>query len=156
MKMPMPPIPKNVSLFFFRRFYANTDLAVQDDWYNWKNIEDIPTCGFFDFPPATSLEFYPAPVNVDFEFIELPLEAALSTLDEGMRLELNPFRWHRVKKMLSSGRIEYPEMTLGSDGFPLLMDGRHRIVAMMKLMGMQSAPFAVAPEHLQTVRNHFL
>lgn len=156
MKTPMPPKPDNVSLFFFRRFWANTDLSVGNDWYNWKNIENIPTCGLFDFPPATELEFYPAPANVDFEFIELPLHEALSTLDDEMRFELNPLRWHRVKKMLSDGRIEYPEMTLNKEGSPVLMDGRHRIVAMIKLMDMQSAPFAVAPEHLQAVRNHFL
>jgi hypothetical protein len=155
MKTPMPPKPDNVSLFFFRRFWANTDLSVGDDWYDWKNIENIPTCGIFDFPSPLTLEFDPAPANVEFEFIELPLNAALFTLHEEMRFELNPLRWHRVKKMLSDGRIEYPEMTLNKEGIPVLMDGRHRIVAMMKLMGMEFAPFAVEPAHVAAVRRYF-
>lgn len=155
MKLPIPPKPANVSLFFFMRFYANKDLLTGSDWYDWTTIADIPPCGLFEFPAAAELKFYFAPANFDFEVITLPLISALETMSPSDRFNLNPLRWHRVKEQLSTGEIEYPEMTVGRDGCPSLMDGRHRIVAMMRLMGMESAPFAVEPKHAEIVRTFF-
>ena len=66
MKLPIPPKPANVSLFFFMRFYANKDLLTGSDWYDWQTIEDIPPCGLFEFPPAEELKFQFAPANYDF------------------------------------------------------------------------------------------
>lgn len=158
MKLPLPEKPEGVSLFFFLRFYANTDLLTGSDWYDWQTVENIPPCGLFDFPDKEKLKFRFAPANEDFEVITLPLVAALGTMVPEDRYLLNPLRWHRVKEQLSTGEIEYPEMTLGlGRGIttPALQDGRHRIVAMMKLMGMVTAPFAVDPGHAETVRNFF-
>lgn len=154
MKLPIPEKPENVSLFFFHRFYANRDMLTGSDWYDWKTITDIPPCGLFDFPPSAELKFDFAPANADFEIITLPLIGALNTMCPEDRFHLNPLRWHRVKKQLSNGLIEYPEMTVSNDA-PSLMDGRHRIVAMMRLMAMESAPFAVNPKHAEVVRSFF-
>lgn len=145
-----------LSGYYSLRFSANTDLTIGDEWYNWHALENLPACQVFQFPPASELRFRLSPVAEagEFAIIEIPLQAALDTMLPQMRYQLNPYRWHRVKQQLSQGEIENPEMGYGYSGADL-MDGRHRIVAMMRLMGMDRAPFAVHPDRAEAVRDHF-
>ncbi|NMZ71347.1 hypothetical protein SAMN05216370_0028 [Pseudomonas peli] len=150
----LPPQSPGVSPYFVARFFANANLAIGDEWYDWTSLDLLPGCGVFKFPAAERLVFTRAPVAEEFEVIELPLQQALETMLPECRFHLNPYRWHRVKQQLSEGSIEHPEMGF-SCGAASLTDGRHRVVAMMKFMGMDRAPFVVSPEVAGAVRRHF-
>lgn len=152
----LPPAPPECSMYFWVRFFANADPTIGDEWYNWKALENLPPCGHFDFAQGGSLSFRFAPSTRDFEVVELPILAVLEMMEADQRFNLNPARWHRVKNQIHIGSIEYPWVTANRSGHPSLMDGRHRLVAMMKFLGLSHAPFVVESKHVEAVKRYFL
>lgn len=122
--------------------------------YNWKDINNIPECSLFDYAGIV-LDFKRPPVAESFDIIELPLKEVLSTLGKNCFV-LSPNRWHRVRKQIAQGLIEYPEITVSSQtNKPKLMDGRHRIIAMIKFLGLEKAPFVCYPPDTETVKQYY-
>jgi hypothetical protein len=123
--------------------------------YNFGSIDAIPGCEIFRFDPSKPLKFKKQPGCSNYEIIELPLLAALDLLGDD-KFEMHPPRWYRVKKQISEkGEIEYPWICSSATGSVSLMDGRHRIIAMIKFLGMTHAPFIVEPDHRIFVEQYF-
>ncbi|WP_316852220.1 hypothetical protein [Ralstonia thomasii] len=135
-------------MYFYIRFAAG-DETVGDEWYRFKTIADMPPCLKHDYP-TRDLEFRVPPQCRTFEIVTIDLRSALETLPDDEQLNLNPARWSRVRRDLSKGWCYTPWMTV-QQGRAVLMDGRHRIVAMMKFLELEYAEFSVEPEHLATV-----
>ncbi|SPD46709.1 conserved protein of unknown function [Cupriavidus neocaledonicus] len=123
-----------------------------DEWYLFPSISSLPPCMVYDF--RSDIKFELPPGCGDFEVVEIELSNALSALPVDDQLYLNPGRWSDVKKDLSEGWCYTPEMTLCEDGKPKLMNGRHRTVAMIRLLGLDYAQFAVPKEMVGAVRAH--
>ncbi|WP_319640837.1 hypothetical protein [Ralstonia pickettii] len=145
----MPPLPAGMSMYFYIRFAAG-DETVGDEWYRFKTMADMPPCLKHDYP-TRDLEFRVPPLCRSFETVTIHLRSALATLPESEQLNLNPARWSRVRRDLSEGWCYTPWMSV-QQGRARLMDGRHRIVAMMKFLELEYAEFSVEPEHLAAVR----
>ncbi|MGC0015067.1 hypothetical protein ACPPTR_06110 [Ralstonia pseudosolanacearum] len=145
----MPPVPAGMSMYFYIRFAAG-DETVGDEWYRFKTMADMPPCLKHDYP-TRDLEFRVPPLCHSFEIVTIDLRSALETLPADEQLNLNPARWSRVRQDLSEGWCYTPWMGV-ADGRASLTDGRHRIVAMMKFLGLEYAQFSVQPEDLATVR----
>ncbi|SFI01599.1 hypothetical protein SAMN04487959_114134 [Modicisalibacter xianhensis] len=132
-----------------------TDSFSEDgsEWYNFKSLENLPpySCKY-ELDPDNPLSFRRPPGTKDFYVIELPLRAALETMEEEEQFLLNPARWNNVTRDLSEGWCYHPWMSALPGGRPTLQNGRHRIVTMMRLLGMTSAPFVVEPEHIAAVK----
>ncbi|WP_139230481.1 MULTISPECIES: hypothetical protein [unclassified Pseudomonas] len=152
----LPTPAPGVSLYFQIRFFAEQNPENGADWYDWHSLENIPPCGYFTFGSVDSLRYTYPTATEKFCIVELPTMAVLETMQPEDRFTLNPARWHRVKAQLQNGVIELPWITTDSNGEPVLMDGRHRLVAMMKFMQAKTTPFIVEQQHLATIRKYFL
>jgi len=140
--------PPGISMYFYQRF-AGGGTEPGDEWYRFEAIDDIPPCALYTFPFQT-LNFKVPPLCHGDELVTIHLQDALDTLAHDERLNLNPARWSRVKRDLSQGWCYTPFMGF-EDGSPLLTNGRHRVVAMMKFLGMEYATFSVPPENVDAV-----
>ena len=145
----LPPVPEGVSMYFYIRFAAG-DETFGDEWYPFKTMADMPPCLKHDYA-TRELEFRVPPQCRNFETIKIDLRSALATLPDDEQLNLNPARWSRVRRDLSEGWCYTPWMGV-EDGRARLTDGRHRIVAMMKLLELEYGTFSVPSEHLATVK----
>ena len=145
----LPPVPAGGSMYFHIRFAAG-DESIGDEWYRFKTIADMPPCLKHDYP-TRDLEFRVPSLCRGFELITIDLRSALATLPNDEQLNLNPARWRRVRRDLSEGWCYTPWMGV-EQGRARLTDGRHRIVAMMKLLELEHATFSVPLEQLATIR----
>ncbi len=144
------------SLEFFSNLFSNYCNPSYNKFYNWKSITNIPDCKLFKITNK-NINFTKPPIAVaaNFDVIELPLYAVLKTLGDDYCV-LSPQRWHRVREQLSNSNIEYPEITLDlNSNTPVLMDGRHRIIAMIKFLKMETAPFVCNPYYTEIVKNFY-
>ena len=145
----MPPVPDGVSMYFYMKFAAGNE-TFGDEWYRFRTIEDMPPCLKHDYP-TRDLDFRVPPECNGFQLVTIDLRSALDTLSPNERLHLNPARWSRVRRALSEGWCDTPWMG-AEQGRAKLTDGRHRIVAMMKFLQFDYAPFSVPREHVEVVR----
>ena len=121
---------------------------------NFKDLTYIPECCIFSYSDAP-LEFISAPANEDFEVIEVPIKDALALLDDEA-FELHSERWYKVRKQFSKeNRTHYPWIYVNTEGEVRLMDGRHRLIAMMLFKGMEFAPVQVEPSMVDQVKAYF-
>jgi hypothetical protein len=153
MLKPIPTIPEGISSYLFVRMCADMSPDDGSEWCDFKALDNLPpySCKYV-LDPDTPLVFRRPPGTEDFTIVKLPLSAALECLEEDERFNLNPARWDRVKRQLSEGGCEYPWMSALPGGRPMLQDGRHRIVAMMRLLGKTTAPFIVEKRHLASIK----
>lgn len=145
-----------ISLEFFSSIFSGYCNPAYNTSYNWKSIDNIPNCELFKITNK-NITFTKPPIAVamNFDVIELPLHEVLKTLGDDSCV-LSPQRWLRVREQLSKSSIEYPEITLDlSSNTPMLMDGRHRIVAMIKFLKMESAPFVCNPDYTEIVKSFY-
>lgn len=148
----LPPAPPGVSPYFYTMF-ATKHTDDGREWYKFSSIDAIPPEIFYEYP-TRDLDFRRAHGHSEFEIITLDLKQALDALPPGDGLTLNPARWCRVRQDLSAGWTYMPWM--GSDeGKPSLIDGRHRIVAMMKFLQLETAPFVVESCYAPAIRAWF-
>ncbi|VVD30911.1 hypothetical protein [Paraburkholderia dioscoreae] len=145
----LPPVPAGVSMYFYMKFALGGE-EFGDEWYRFPTLEDLPPCLKHDYP-TRELQFRVPPNCTGFESVTIELQSALDTMPPEDRLHLNPARWSKVKRDLSNGWCYTPYMGLET-GAASLTDGRHRIVAMMKLLQLEYAPFSVPREHVDAVR----
>jgi len=136
-------------MYFYMKFAAGGE-TFGDEWYRFRSMEDLPPCMKYDYP-TRELEFRIPPLCRDFELVTIHLQSALDTMPPNERLHLNPARWSKVRRDLSDGWCYTPYMGL-DEGEVALTDGRHRIVAMMKFLQLEYAPFSVPPEYVDAVR----
>ncbi|MGP8289221.1 hypothetical protein ACT3OH_02990 [Vreelandella zhanjiangensis] len=150
---PLPPIPEDVSSYFFMRMCTDAFADDASEWYDFMALENLPpySC-VYELNVHSPIEFRYPDGTEGFQVIELPLQAAIETMEKEERFNVNPLRWNRVIRDLSEGWCYYPWMTRAHRTRPELQDGRHRILVMMKLLGMKSAPFVVAEEDVETVK----
>lgn len=121
---------------------------------NFKALENIPECCIFSYSDEP-LEFISAPANDDFEIIEVPIKDVLAFLDDEA-YELHSERWYKVRKQFSKeNKTHYPWVYIDSEGEVGLMDGRHRLVAMLMFKGMEFAPVQVDRSMVNQVKEYF-
>ncbi|CAE6840182.1 hypothetical protein [Paraburkholderia aspalathi] len=145
----LPPVPDGVSMYFYMKFAAGNE-TFGDEWYRFRTMNDMPPCLKHDYP-TRDIEFRVPPICKGFQLITIDLQSALDTMPPNERLHLNPARWSRVRRDLSEGWCYTPWMGV-EQGKASLTDGRHRIVAMMKFLQLEYAPFAVPLQHVEAVR----
>ena len=63
---------------------------------------------------------------------------------------LNPHAWHYAKLAIASGKVEYPEVS----GEFMLVHGRHRLLALMKIYGRPTVPVAVDRDDYDRFLDH--
>jgi len=120
-----------------------------DERYDFVALENIPDCVKYEYPSA-ALDFRTPMGLEDFAIVELNLSRALETLaDDRFRLSFN--RWDNVKRDLSQGWCYMPWMYVSEEYGPSLMDGRHRIVAMMRILKMERCPFLAKPQYVDAI-----
>lgn len=153
--MDLSGLQPGVSSYFTSRF-ATTDGhgAFGDERYCFPSLESIPDTVRFTFSKS-DLDFRVPPGMQDAAVVDLPLLPALETLPGEDRFDLSCERWGRVLQDLSEGWCYMPWMTHSPEDGVCLMDGRHRIVAMMRFMGRSTAPFVVSRKHLAAVTVFF-
>lgn len=121
---------------------------------NFSNIENIPKCELFSYSNKP-LEFISVPGNNEFSVINVPIKAALELMDESA-YEIHSERWYRVRKQFSQSNItHFPWIYINTDGKVALMDGRHRLIAMMLFKGMESVPVQVEPNLVEEIQKYF-
>lgn len=148
-----PYPPDEVSAYFFFRMCDDAYPDDASEWHDFKKFGNLPSeCFKYDLATAPPIEFCRPPGTDSFCIIDLPLQEVHQTIPDDQRFYLNPARWDRVKKQLADGRCEHPWVSFNG-AYPMLMDGRHRIVAMIRLLGMTTAPFVVEAEHLPAIQD---
>ncbi|MEL7968079.1 hypothetical protein AAG587_17050 [Vreelandella neptunia] len=151
---PLPPVPEGISAYFFMRMCTDAFCEDGSEWYDFQSLDNLPpySCKY-ELDIDNPISFRRPPGTEGFHVIELPLRLALETMEEEDQYSLNPARWNKVVLDLSEGWCYHPWMSAVPGGRPTLQDGRHRIITMMKLLGMSSAPFIVEPEHVAAVKS---
>lgn len=121
---------------------------------NFKDLNNIPECCIFTYSDEP-LEFISEPANKEFEVFEVPIKDALALLDDEA-YEIHSERWYKVRKQFSKeNKTHYPWLYVNTDGEVDIMDGRHRLIAMMLLKGMEFAPVQVEPSMVDQVKAYF-
>lgn len=121
--------------------------------HNFKNIENIPQCKLYSYS-ADELAFEPDPGNSDFLLLNVPIKKTLELLND--YCEIHSYKWFRVRKKISQlDVINYPWISVGSEGEVFLMDGRHRLLGMMLLKGMTHVDVNVEKQHFDIVKSYF-
>lgn len=137
------------------------------DEFRWPSIFEIPDCQKYNINYQIFPEFTLPIGKSNCIRIILPIWEVLSSLKNDALL-LRTFRWDRVKSQLSNGTIEYPEVCF-DDGSPIqdllnptslnisgqerlsLLDGRHRLVALMRFYKAEEAPFICEPNEFEKI-----
>lgn len=121
--------------------------------YNFLSIENIPRCGLFEYS-LESIQFKPDAGNSDFSVIYVPIKPALELLDD--YCEIHSYKWYRTRKNISLNNvIHYPWLSIDSENDVFLMDGRHRLLALLLLKGLSHAPVNVESHHVEQIKKHF-
>ena len=121
---------------------------------NFGYLCDIPKCCIFSYSD-TPLQFISVPGNENFEIIEVSIKDALNLLG-GDAYEIHSERWYKVRKQFSKeNKTHFPWVYVDSDGEVQLMDGRHRLIAMMMFKGMEVAPIQVESSVVAQVKAYF-
>jgi hypothetical protein len=146
----LPTCPPDIDGKLYYRMCHNSRPIDFIEKYDFKTLENVP--GYCLLPVPSELKFSHPKGMENCPVLELPLRVVLETRDEEDRFCLHPDRWHFIKKELSEGQCVYPWIGVNPGGRPYLEDGRHRIVYMLRIMGLEKAPFVMRPEHLAAVR----
>lgn len=78
----MPTIPTGVSGYFYNRVCTDSFPEDASEWYDFEKLENLPpySC-VYELKPDAPIEFrYPAGTQ-DYHVIELPLLAAIETME---------------------------------------------------------------------------
>lgn len=145
-----------VSPFFHMSFsFVSDPENAGRDWYNFGCIENMPSCLKFKYP-HNEIEFRIPPGSQNKSLLMIDIWAVIQTIPYEDRFHLNVARWDRVKSDLSDGWCYSPWVTVDSkSGTPELMDGRHRMVALLKFTEHRKIPFIVDTENQSLVENFF-
>jgi hypothetical protein len=110
----------------------------------FESVQHIPPC--LKYKPPLSLRFINAqPIFGEHMMTPLKVDALqLIQADHEHFLDLHPARYDKVKEAIALGEINMPIVTICTEGFPRVGDGRHRIIASHK-MGL-SAMEVLVPE----------
>jgi hypothetical protein len=121
---------------------------------NFGDLSNIPECSIFSYTD-TPLEFISPAGNDDFEVIEVPIKDVLNLLgDEAY--EIHSERWYKVRKQFSQeNKTHFPWVYVDMDGEVQLMNGRHRLIAMLTCKGMETTPIQVEPPMVAQVKAYF-
>jgi hypothetical protein len=117
--------------------------------YDLGSFEAVPDCRKYSFPPLERIEFRRAfGFTNPRQYVEVRLSLPKLAQRVTNLFVLTPKRFDAVKRELSAGWMYMPWVDV-ERGRALLVDGRHRIVALMKLGALTclaTAPvFNVAP-----------
>lgn len=67
-------------------------------------------------------------------------------------LDLHPVRYDKVKEAISKGEVDMPLVSICSEQFPRVDDGRHRLIALHKF-GIKSAQVLVPADQSNEIRH---
>lgn len=146
----LPTFQPDIDGTYYYRMCHNSRPIDFIEKYDFKTLGNVP--GYCLFPVPSELKFSPPDGMKNYPVLELSLMAVLDILDEEDRFRLHPGRWHYIKKELSRGQCVYPWIGVNPGGRPYLENGRHRIVYMLRIMGLGKSPFVMRPEHLAAVQ----
>ena len=135
---------------FSTKDFSNTNTGYK---HNFLRIENIPKCGLFEYS-LESLRYEPDEGNSSFSVIHVPIKLALELLDD--HCEIHSYKWFKVRRNISLNNVmHYPWLSVDSDNQVFLMDGRHRLLAMLLIKGLSHTPVNVEPHHEERVKKHF-
>ena len=101
--------------------------------YDLGSLEAVPDCRKYTYPPLERIEFRRAfGFTNPRQYVEVRLSLSKIALRTTNLFELTPKRYDAVKHELSAGWLYMPWVDV-ERGRAILVDGRHRIVALMKL-----------------------
>jgi len=145
------PLPKPGVSPFFNACFAYLSQMMLDERYDFAALENIPDCIKYEYP-SSNIDFRIPNGLEELVVVELNLSRALETLGKDC-FELSYNRWDRVKMDLSQGWCYMPWMYISEEYGPTLMDGRHRIVALMRILKIDRCPFLVEPEYVEAIKD---
>lgn len=123
------------------------------------SLDSVPDCEKYKYPSKETVKFcMPPGFNGDdtVRVAEMSLQRIFNA-DPLFFLDLHPTRFDRVKNDLSNRFCYYLWMSYQKDNkkeYAKVMDGRHRIVAMLKI-GWGKAPF-IYPKEKQYLYDKYL
>ncbi|MCP3927275.1 MAG: ParB N-terminal domain-containing protein [Desulfobacterales bacterium] len=140
---------------FYLEFFENlnNDFQFEHRKIQFQSIDQVPVCTKYEYQkeinyiPKTMGHIREQSVNT------LQLLNVLNS-DPQFHLDLHPVRYDIVKSAISRGEIDMPWMTIKENGKIELMDGRHRLVALIKA-GIEECPFIMEKEHEERILNKF-
>ena len=143
-----------VSLFSFIQFASLQDPEKSgSDWYNFKSLENLPNDLKYNIKSDAIIEFKKAPNNQSLVSVELSITDVLNIFDPLDLFDLNPVRWDNVKKDLNNGWC-YSPWVFFKDGEAQLMNGRHRLIALLKFTLLTRIPVVIEKKHVNNVLNY--
>jgi hypothetical protein len=116
--------------------------------YPFKSFDEIPkdNCGL-QYPSFERIDFYlPSWVAAQKHLPENRRKETVITTIDGFSLlrnlgvqafNIDARRWHKIKKYISKGKVELPQM---SDDCERIVDGRHRTLLIMQIYNMPEVP----------------
>jgi hypothetical protein len=131
-----------------RRLFSNFPdqyRAIRFEKTQFPSLESVPACEKYEYPEKGMVQFEMPPGFKGNDTICVAEMSIRRIFDEDplFFLNLHPTRFDNVKNDLSKGFCYYLWMSHKEDNqreYAEVMDGRHRIVAMLKL-GWDAAPF---------------
>ncbi|MFL9560605.1 hypothetical protein, partial [Acinetobacter baumannii] len=125
--------------WFSSKHWDSEDLDIS---INWENNDNLPRCDLgFEYPEFDKIvweelkpEFY--------KLVEINIRDVLDRFQSGESgYLLSAFKYYQVRKELSLNsadiKFHYPWVRLGGDGKYHLVDGRHRLNALVKIYGIE-------------------
>lgn len=102
------------------------------DKVHFESIDHIPPC--IKYKPPSSLQFVDRTSSTwPGKLVVLKVNImSLVQLDYDHFLDLHPVRYDKVKEAIAQGEIDMPIVSICSERFPRVGDGRHRIIALNK------------------------
>ncbi|BAX15467.1 MULTISPECIES: hypothetical protein [Enterobacteriaceae] len=127
-------------------WFSNMDIEKLNDYmtkYPFDSFESIPKDDSgLTFPVFENIIFT-LPVryrHCPTRIVYVDGLAFLKKLGDGAFC-IDPRRWHKIKKYISKGYVEYPEASNSEFG---VSDGRHRTLLLMQLYNRKTVPVVVA------------
>ena len=122
------------------------------DKMTFQSIDQVPPC--IKYLKPSDVKFINAdPVYCNRVMKEISVDLlSLINIDHDHFLCLHPARYNNVKHQIAMGEIVMPLVCLCRDGYPEVVDGRHRIVSMHKY-GFETMEILVPEEEVVEIKN---
>jgi len=145
-----------ISLFSHIQFSSLNDPRNSgNDWYNFGCLENIPSSVKYNFL-QTDIDFIQPPGTSNMVDMRIDLWEGIALMHYEDRFFLNPVRWDRVKRDLCDGWCYKPWISYDEEcGKPFLMDGRHRIVSLLKFTNLTTGTFVIEKKYINYIYQYF-
>ena len=119
----------------------------------FETLDHIPAC--IKYKVSDSVRFIAAEASFcGLQLVPMTVNTeALLAMDYEHFLNLHPVRYDKVNEAISLGEIDMPIVYLCQEGFPKVMNGRHRVVALYKY-GLSTIDILIPQNERDEISSH--